>query len=176
MNRAGRLIGGEREVTYRVKKVVTGVVVKHGAGPGHLTNHCTTPAQIQSVAHSAVFRAAHVSVINCFTYLMIIIIVCIFLTLLVGWQEGHPACKKLSAGLLAWLCVWGEVQTCIWMPLPLTVSCFSKIQIGFTFLVPADLGSPGKRAIKCVHYIMNIGALQPCMNTLKTKKLMFVLV
>jgi len=30
------------------------------------------------------------------------------------------------------------------MPLPLTVSCFSKIQIGFTFLVPADLGSPDK--------------------------------
>jgi len=30
------------------------------------------------------------------------------------------------------------------MPLPLTVSCFIKIQIGFTFLVPADLGSPGK--------------------------------
>ena len=30
------------------------------------------------------------------------------------------------------------------MPLPLTFSCFSKIQIGFTFLVPADLGSPGK--------------------------------
>ena len=34
------------------------------------------------------------------------------------------------------------------MPLPLTVSCFSKIQIGFTFLVPAHPGSPGKRAIK----------------------------
>ena len=30
------------------------------------------------------------------------------------------------------------------MPLPLTVSCFSKIQIGFTFLVPAHPGSPGK--------------------------------
>ena len=30
------------------------------------------------------------------------------------------------------------------MPLPLTVSCFSKIQIGFTFLEPAHLGSPGK--------------------------------
>jgi len=39
------------------------------------------------------------------------------------------------------------------MPLPLTVSCFSRIQIGFTFLVPAHLGSPGKRAIKrvCVY-------------------------
>ena len=36
------------------------------------------------------------------------------------------------------------------MPLPLTVSCFSKTQIGFTFLVPAHLGSPGKRAVKRV--------------------------
>jgi len=35
------------------------------------------------------------------------------LTLLVGWQEGHPACKKLSGEVLAWLSVWGEVQTCI---------------------------------------------------------------
>ena len=34
------------------------------------------------------------------------------------------------------------------MPLPLTVSCFNKIEIGFTFLVPAHLGSPGKRAVK----------------------------
>jgi len=32
------------------------------------------------------------------------------------------------------------------MPLPLTVTCFSKIQIGFTFLVVAHLGRPGKRA------------------------------
>ena len=36
------------------------------------------------------------------------------------------------------------------MPLPLTVCCFSKIQIGFTFLVPAHLGSPGQRALKLV--------------------------
>jgi len=36
------------------------------------------------------------------------------LTLLVGRQEGHPACKKLSGGVLAWLSVWREVQTCIW--------------------------------------------------------------
>jgi len=42
------------------------------------------------------------------------------------------------------------------MPLPLTVSCFSKIQIGYTFLVQAHPGSPGKRAVKraraCVCY------------------------
>jgi len=75
------------------------------------------------------------------------------LTLLVGWQEGHPACKKLSGGVLAWLSVWSEVQTCIMaqlIPLPLTVSCLSKIQIGFTFLVPAHLGSPEKMAVKRV--------------------------
>jgi len=36
------------------------------------------------------------------------------LTLLVGQQEGHPACKKLSGEVLAWLSFWSEVQTCIW--------------------------------------------------------------
>ena len=36
------------------------------------------------------------------------------LTLLVGRQEGHTACKKLSGGVLAWLSVWCEVLTCIW--------------------------------------------------------------
>ena len=45
-----------------------------------------------------------------------------------------------------------DLHTCMsqLMLLPLTVSCFSKIQIGFTFLVPAHLGSPGQRAVKPV--------------------------
>jgi len=45
------------------------------------------------------------------------------------------------------------------MPRPLTVSCFSKIQIGFTFLVPAHPGSPRKRAVKrvCVCVCGSIG-------------------
>ena len=74
------------------------------------------------------------------------------LTLLVGRQEGHPACKKLS----------GEVQRgadlhmAQLMPLPPTVSCFSKIQIGFTFLVMAHPGSPGKRAVKRVCVCVDI--------------------
>jgi len=43
------------------------------------------------------------------------------------------------------------------MPLPLTVSCFSKIQIGFTFLILVHLGSPSKRAVKrvCVCFVFN---------------------
>jgi len=70
------------------------------------------------------------------------------LTLLVGRQEGHLACKKLSGGLLAWLSL--EQGADLLMPLPLTVSCFSKIQIGFTLLVPAHPGSPGQGAVKRV--------------------------
>ena len=35
------------------------------------------------------------------------------LTLLVGRQEGHPACKKRSGEVMVWLSVWSEVQTCI---------------------------------------------------------------
>jgi len=42
--------------------------------------------------------------------------------MLVGWQEGHPACKKLSSGVLAWLSVWSEMQTCIW---PIWCHCHS---------------------------------------------------
>jgi len=45
------------------------------------------------------------------------------------------------------------------MPLPLTVSCSSRIQIGFTFLVPAHLGSPGKRAIKRVCVCVSVDYL-----------------
>jgi len=43
-----------------------------------------------------------------------------------------------------------DLHTAQLMPLPLTVSCVSKIQIGFTFLVPAHPGSSGKRAVKRV--------------------------
>ena len=73
------------------------------------------------------------------------------LTLLVGWQERHPACKKLEcwgAGMVICLERGADLHMTQLMPLPLTASCFNKIQIGFTFLVPAHLGSPGKRAVK----------------------------
>jgi len=60
------------------------------------------------------------------------------LTLLVGRQEGHPVCKKLSGWVLAWLCLeWGA-------------DLHTAQLIGFTFLVQAHPGSPGKRAVKSV--------------------------
>jgi len=71
------------------------------------------------------------------------------LMLLVGRQEGHPACKKLSgAGVVICLERGADFHTAQLMPMPLTVSCFSEIQTGFTFLVPANPGSPGQRAVK----------------------------
>ena len=73
------------------------------------------------------------------------------LTLLVGQQAGYPAYKKTEwwgAGMVIYLERGADLHMAQVMQLPLTVSCFSKIQIGFTFLVPAHLGSPGKRAVK----------------------------
>jgi len=75
------------------------------------------------------------------------------LTLLVGRQEGQPACKKTEqwgAGMVICLERDADLHMAQLIPLPLTVSCFSKIQIVFTFLVPAHLGSPGKRVVKRV--------------------------
>ena len=63
-----------------------------------------------------------------------------FVAITEWWAAGVVICLEQGADLhIAQL-----------MPLPLTVSCFSKIQIGFTFLVPAHLRSPGKRAVKRV--------------------------
>ena len=77
------------------------------------------------------------------------------LRLLAGRQEGHPACKKTEwwgAGVVICLERGADLHMAQLMLLPLTVSCFSKIQIGFTFLVLAHLGSPGQRAIKRVSF------------------------
>ena len=57
---------------------------------------------------------------------------------------------RVSGGVLAWfsLELGADLHMAQLMPLPLIVSCFSKIQIGFTFLIPAYTGSPRQRAIK----------------------------
>jgi len=88
--------------------------------------------------------------------------ICVFsaLTLLVERQEGHPACKKIEwwgAGVVICLGRGAYLHMVQLMLLPLTVSCFSKIQIGFTFLVVAHPGSPGQGAVKrvCVCVVVN---------------------
>jgi len=58
------------------------------------------------------------------------------LTLLVGRQEGHPACKKTEwwdADVVICLERGADLYIAQLMPLPLNISCFSKIQIGLPF-------------------------------------------
>jgi len=81
------------------------------------------------------------------------------LTLLVGRQKGHPACKKLSGVVLAWLSDWSEVQTLHMaqqMPLPLTVSCFSKTRLVFPFWYRLTRVVPDKGPLNgCVCVLSN---------------------
>jgi len=72
----------------------------------------------------------------------------------VGWVAGRASGLQKTewwgAGVVVCLEQGADLHMVQLMPMPLTVSCFSKIQIGFSFLVPAHLGSPGKRAVKRV--------------------------
>ena len=72
------------------------------------------------------------------------------LTPLVGQKEGHPACKNFLSGGVICLQRDAHLHTAQLMSLPLTVSCFSKIQIGFTLNVMAHQRSPGQTAVKRV--------------------------
>ena len=56
----------------------------------------------------------------------------------------------MAAGMVICLERGADLHVAQRMPLPLTVSCFNKILIGFAFLVPAQPGSPGKGAVKQV--------------------------
>ena len=85
--------------------------------------------------------------------------------LLVGWASGLKKTERWGAVVVICLERVADLHMAQLMPLPLTVSCFSKIQIGFTFLVPAHLGSPGQRAVKrvCVCLcVTNLAVWQPC--------------
>ena len=105
--------------------------------------------------------------------------------LLAGRQEEHPACNKLSGGVLAWLSVWSKVQTCIW---PSWCHCHSlslaavksRLVLPFwyrlTWLVPVKKAV--KRACVCV-CVMTIYALDynlTCTFTFGAKSVIYMLV
>jgi len=82
-------------------------------------------------------------------YILVMFSCAYALTMLLGRQEWHPACKKRVVGY--WRMEQGaDLRMAQLMPLPLTVSCFSNVQIGFTLLVLAHPGSLDKRAVKHV--------------------------
>ena len=77
-----------------------------------------------------------------------------FSALTLGWAAGRASGLKKTewwgADVVICLEQGADLHMVRLMPLPLTVSCFSKIQIGFTFLVPAHPGSPGQMSVKRV--------------------------
>ena len=87
---------------YSCNKLINWIVIS-GRSRGEFIPHRQTPVFCQSLAYLIWCNAVKTK-----------IIVFSALTLFVGRQERHPACKKLSGGMLVWLSVWIEVQTCIW--------------------------------------------------------------
>ena len=84
------------------------------------------------------------------------------------WLGGRKGIRPIktewcAAGVVICLERGADLHMAQLMSLPLTVSCFSKIQIGFTFLVPAHPGSPGKRAVK--HVCVRALSIFQCFNT-----------
>ena len=75
---------------------------------------CLNPVTNAGRTSVDIGASAKLELVDKFCYLGDMLNVFIALTLLVGRQEGHPACKKLSGEVLAWLSVWSEMQTCIW--------------------------------------------------------------
>ena len=93
---------------------------------------------------------------------ILIFYACIALTLLVGHQEEHPACKKLSDGMLVWLSVCSKVQiVCIWsswchcIPKPHHLLPYLNSD-WFYFSGAGYPGSPGKEAVKRVFVCMQV--------------------
>ena len=87
--------------------------------------------------------------------LFIIIIIILPSVLWRCWLGGRKGIRPVKtewwgAGVVICLEQSADLHVAQLMPLPLIVSCYSKIQIGFTFQVPAHPGSPGKRAVKRV--------------------------
>ena len=82
-----------------------------GSGPKQRPSHCgLQDSFVTEIQSTMTFTTAAASY---YRFMATILCACSASTLLVGRQEGHPACRKLSGVVLAWLSVWSEVQTCI---------------------------------------------------------------
>ena len=71
--------------------------------------------KIKIIIHQAQLKISYTASNNLYSfYSDVLLLAFSALTLLVGRQEGHQACKKVSDGVLAWLSIWSKTETCIW--------------------------------------------------------------
>ena len=106
-------------------------------------------------SHGKVRRLCDISLFNVLSCALFYIgfLLCLQCFDAVGWLGGRKGIRPVKtewwgAGVVICLERVADLHMAQLMPLSLTVSCFSKIQIGFTFLVPAYPGCPGKEAVK----------------------------
>jgi len=108
---------------------------------------CHLPVYRISYSSSQGGSQTHVSLIT-------VMIFCLQCYDAVGWAAGRASGLEKTewwgAGMVICLQRGADLLMAQLLPMPLTVSCSSQIQIGFTFLVPAHPGSPGQRAVKRV--------------------------
>jgi len=99
----------------------------------------------------------------------------------VGWAGGRKGIRPVKtewwgAGMVICLERGADLHMAQVMPLPLTVSCFSKIQIGLTFLIPAHPGSPGQydtirdAILTCARKPTQVGLIYRTETTTKNRK------
>ena len=133
--------------------------------------HCPKP--IRTWAHCGVSKKEHDCLkkwvrVYLFTYLLIAFSAIAFsaLMLLVGRQEGHPTCKKLSGGVLAWSSVWSRMQTCIWPSwfhchsLSLIASVKSRLVLPFWFWLTRVVPEKGPlNGCVCVTYLLRSSSI-----------------
>ena len=100
--RAGDGAGGGASVRVPDARLRASVLAERRADAARPHPHGTQAVQVPGLYNGRIVMS--LTTVNAFSAL----------TLLVGRQEGHPACKKLRGGVIAWLSLWSEVQTCIW--------------------------------------------------------------
>jgi len=94
---------------------VCGVDSAAGASTSrHTARAARAPATVSRAAQTSSAVLSDVDVLHFRVFAYLLADPFSALTLLVGRQERHPACKKLNGGVLMWLSVWSEVQTCVW--------------------------------------------------------------
>ena len=100
--RAGDGAGGGASVRVPDARLRASVLAERRADAARPHPHGSQAVQVPGLYNGRIIMS--LTTVNAFSAL----------TLLVGRQEGHPACKKLRGGVITSLSLWSEVQTCIW--------------------------------------------------------------
>ena len=135
----------------RVHKNFQNILVKHVSSPSAHTDvvywNCAATFTNRVSVQTEPFK------ISC-TIIVTLILPSVLWRCWLGSRKGIRPVKRTE-----WWEQGADLHVAQLMPLPLTVSCFSRIQIGFTFLVPAHPGSPGQRAVKMGKCVFNTAQL-----------------